>query len=209
MTGLDVTFLSRPEDGEWQARASTLPRWVRGWNLRATSAANRYATTGSDGNAEFGDDMITRVINLRAASRRRRGGDARRDRCRRPSSRCATVEQRQALVLLDRRRRRGGPSRSARARGWPSRCARSTAAARRVSAGDYRPIDVSRAQDELGELAAAFRAMQAGVAANVSRMTELAHRDQLTGLPTRVLFVDRLEQAIACRLARRHAGRRC
>ena len=24
MTGLDVTFLSRPEDGEWQARASTL-----------------------------------------------------------------------------------------------------------------------------------------------------------------------------------------
>jgi diguanylate cyclase (GGDEF)-like protein len=39
--------------------------------------------------------------------------------------------------------------------------------------------------------------MQAGVAANVSRMTELAHRDQLTGLPTRVLFADRLDQAIA------------
>ena len=39
--------------------------------------------------------------------------------------------------------------------------------------------------------------MQEGVAANVSRMTELAHRDPLTGLPTRVLFADRLEQAIA------------
>ena len=30
MTGLDVTFLSRPEDGEWQARASTLPERVEG-----------------------------------------------------------------------------------------------------------------------------------------------------------------------------------
>jgi diguanylate cyclase (GGDEF)-like protein len=39
--------------------------------------------------------------------------------------------------------------------------------------------------------------MQSGVASNMSRMTELAHRDQLTGLPTRVLFADRLEQAIS------------
>ena len=34
-------------------------------------------------------------------------------------------------------------------------------------------------------------------AASLSKMTELAHRDALTGLPTRVLFADRLEQAIA------------
>jgi diguanylate cyclase (GGDEF)-like protein len=39
--------------------------------------------------------------------------------------------------------------------------------------------------------------MQAGVAGSLSRLTELAHRDQLTGLPTRVLFVDRLDQSIA------------
>ena len=71
------------------------------------------------------------------------------------------------------------------------------AAARRVGAGDYTPIDASKRKDEIGELTNAFCAMQAGVAANVSRMTELAHRDQLTGLPTRVLFADRLEQAIA------------
>ena len=63
MTGLDVTFLSRPEDGEWQARASTLPAGSR-TELARDVGANKYSTTGSDGNAEFGDEMITRVINL-------------------------------------------------------------------------------------------------------------------------------------------------
>ncbi len=72
-----------------------------------------------------------------------------------------------------------------------------TAAARRVAAGDFAPIDVVARKDEVGVLATAFRAMQEGVAANVSKMTELAHRDALTGLPTKLLFADRLDQAIA------------
>ena len=55
-------------------------------------------------------------------------------------------------------------------------------AARRVAVGDYSPIAVGMRKDEIGELAAAFRAMQDGVAASVSKMTELAHRDALTGL---------------------------
>ncbi len=48
--------------------------------------------------------------------------------------------------------------------------------------------------------------MQDAVAASLSKMTELAHRDALTGLPTRVLFADRLEQAIA---RRARAARPC
>jgi diguanylate cyclase (GGDEF)-like protein len=72
-----------------------------------------------------------------------------------------------------------------------------TAAARRIGAGDYSPLTLDARKDEVGELATTFRALQVGVEANLSRMTELAHRDELTGLPTRILFVDRLEQAIA------------
>ncbi len=69
--------------------------------------------------------------------------------------------------------------------------------ARRVAAGDYSAnIPVLR-NDEVGDLAAALRGMQDKVAESMSRMTELAYRDELTGLPTRVLFVDRLTQGIA------------
>jgi PleD family two-component response regulator len=63
-----------------------------------------------------------------------------------------------------------------------------TAAVRRVGAGDYSPIPESRRRDEIGELSRVVPLDAAGIAANMSRLTELAHRDPLTGLPTRVLF---------------------
>ena len=47
----------------------------------------------------------------------------------------------------------------------------------------YAPIASHGRKDEVGELAVAFRGMQVGVAASVSKLTELAHRDALTGLP--------------------------
>jgi diguanylate cyclase (GGDEF)-like protein len=72
-----------------------------------------------------------------------------------------------------------------------------TAAARRAAAGDFAPIDVDARKDEVGVLLKAFRGMQEGVAASISKMTTLAHRDALTGLPTKLLFADRLDQAIA------------
>jgi diguanylate cyclase (GGDEF)-like protein len=194
MTGLDITFLSRPGEGEWKARASTLPEQER-VSLARDFGANKYSTTGSDGNAEFGEDMITRVINL--APRADDGAVA----ILQGSLPVAlegfrAVEQRQALVLL---------LAIAAAvllalmfsRGIADPMKAIAAAARRVGAGDYTPLDASKRRDEIGELANAFCAMQAGVAASVSRMTELAHRDQLTGLPTKALFADRLEQAIA------------
>jgi diguanylate cyclase (GGDEF)-like protein len=72
-----------------------------------------------------------------------------------------------------------------------------TAAVRRGAAGDYSVIATGSRNDEIGNLTSAFRAMQEDVAARVSGMTDLAHRDALTGLPTRVLFADRLGQATA------------
>jgi diguanylate cyclase (GGDEF)-like protein len=51
--------------------------------------------------------------------------------------------------------------------------------------------------DEIGDLAVAFRAMQEGIVTRESRITDLAYRDALTGLPNRLLFADRLDQALA------------
>ncbi len=194
MTGLDVTFLSRPEQGQWQARASTLQEPAKS-ELARDFGANKYSTADGDGNAEFGDDTITRVINL--APRADEGAVAiLQGSLPAALEPLRAVEQRQVLVLL--------LAIAATvvlalmlSRGIVEAMKSIAAAARRVGAGDYTPVDASKRRDEIGELTNAFRAMQAGVAANVSRMTELAHRDQLTGLPTRVLFADRLEQAIA------------
>ena len=194
LTGLDVTFLSRPDDGEWQARASTVDEPAKSELVR-DFAANRYATANSEGNAEYGDDAVTRVINL--APRADDGAVAvLQGSLPAAFEPLRAMEQRQALVLL-----LGIAAAVAvgllLSRGVTEPVRAITAAVRRVGAGDYSPIPESKRRDEIGELATSFRTMQAGIAANMSRLTELAHRDALTGLPTRVLFVDRLDQAIA------------
>jgi diguanylate cyclase (GGDEF)-like protein len=194
LTRLDISFLSRPEDGAWQMRASTLEEGAKS-DLTRDFGANRYATAGSDGNAEFGDDIITRVINL--APRADDGAVAvLQGSLPVALESIRTIEERQALVLLV------GLVATVLvglllARGVAEPARAIAAAARRVAAGDYTPIADPSRKDEIADLAVAFRSMQAAVSANVSRMTELAHRDQLTGLPTRVLFADRLDQAIA------------
>jgi diguanylate cyclase (GGDEF)-like protein len=67
--------------------------------------------------------------------------------------------------------------------------------ANRIRQGDYtQPAKIER-DDEIGDLASAFNHMQDGLAKREARITELAYNDQLTGLPNRVLFHDRLDQA--------------
>jgi diguanylate cyclase (GGDEF)-like protein len=67
--------------------------------------------------------------------------------------------------------------------------------ANRIRQGDYtQPAKVER-DDEIGDLASAFNHMQDGLAKREARITELAYSDQLTGLPNRTLFHDRLDQA--------------
>ena len=67
--------------------------------------------------------------------------------------------------------------------------------ASRIQQGDYSQLAPVDREDEIGELASAFNHMENGLATREARITELAYRDQLTGLPNRTLFHDRLEQA--------------
>ena len=157
LTGLDVTFLSRPENGEWKARASTLAEPTRS-ELQRDVAANRYSSTGSDGNAEYGDDAITRVINL--APRADDGAVAvLQGSLPAALAPLREMEQRLALVALL------GVAAAivlglALSRSIAEPLRDITAAARRVAAGDYAPIATHGRRDEVGELAAAFRGMQ-------------------------------------------------
>ena len=194
MTGLEVSFLGRQDEGAWKMAASTLIELARS-TLVKDVGANRYASTNSEGNAEYGEDAVTRVVNLAPRSDdaviallQGRYGPALEP--------FRAMQQQLAIVLalgivvafliaMFVARQVSGPLRDL------------TAAARRGAAGDYRPIAVDSRRDEIGELTVSLRAMQDCVASSLQRMTELAHRDALTGLPTRVLFVDRLEQSIS------------
>jgi len=194
LTGLEISVLGRQDEGAWKMAASTLAEPARSALVKDV-AANRYASTSGDGNAEYGEDAVTRVINLAP-----RSDDAAlavlQGRYEPALEPFRAMQQQLAiasglgilgafLIAIFLARQVAGPIRDL------------TAAARRGAAGDYNPIAVGSRKDEIGELTAALRAMQDGVASVVQRMTELAHRDALTGLPTRVLFVDRLEQSIA------------
>jgi diguanylate cyclase (GGDEF)-like protein len=74
-------------------------------------------------------------------------------------------------------------------------------AARRIREGDYStPVKV-RSRDEFGELAASFNAMQEGIAEREERITYQAQFDSLTGLPNRLLGLERLAQALTAAAA--------
>lgn len=76
--------------------------------------------------------------------------------------------------------------------------------ARHIQQGDYsRPVDVKRL-DEIGSLAGAFNHMMEGLATRENRIIELAYRDQLTGLPNRTLFNDRLDQEMRLAMRGKH-----
>ncbi len=138
LTGLDVTLLSRPEGGQWKASASTLAEPARS-DLARDIGANRYAAIGSDGNAEFGDDAITRVDRPRAACRRWRRRGVAEVAAGGAGAVLRAMEQRLALVAL-----LGIGATAlvglALARGIVGPLGEMTAAARRVAAGDYAPI---------------------------------------------------------------------
>ena len=193
VTRLDVSFLARPADGQWQNRASTLQGAAR-QELARDIAADRYSGTDGDGNAEYGDGAVTRVVNL--APRADEGAvallqgqlSAAREPLRALQLRLAIISLFGLVAAILSSLALG------RSIAKPVRVL--TAAAQRCAAGDYSvPIAGSRS-DEIGELNTAFDALQEGIGTRLTGLRDLAHRDELTGLPTRVLFADRLKQAI-------------
>lgn len=66
----------------------------------------------------------------------------------------------------------------------------------RVEAGEYAAPPRLARRDEIGRLADAFAHMTDAIAAREARISELAYRDSLTGLPNRVQFADSLDQAL-------------
>ncbi len=68
--------------------------------------------------------------------------------------------------------------------------------AARIERGDYaEPVDI-RQRDEIGRLATAFDKMRTGIAEREEQIRYQALHDALTGLPNRVLFMERLHEAV-------------
>lgn len=73
---------------------------------------------------------------------------------------------------------------------------RLAAFARRIEAGEYRSPPGPTRDDEIGRLTDAFGLMSQAISEREARISELAYRDSLTGLPNRVDFAERLRQAL-------------
>jgi len=68
-------------------------------------------------------------------------------------------------------------------------------ASRNVGRGQYTRVDV-KSEDELGQLARAFNAMAEEVRREQAKLHRQANFDTLTGLPNRLMAMDRINQAI-------------
>ncbi len=68
-------------------------------------------------------------------------------------------------------------------------------ASRNVGRGQYTRVDV-KSEDELGQLAQAFNAMAEEVRREQAKLHRQANFDTLTGLPNRLMALDRINQAI-------------
>jgi len=191
---LEVSFLSRIPGNEWKLQATTLSDDQRTSMLRDVSAGN-YAWRDDDGNAMYDAEAITRITTLPAHT----------------DDTVAVVLQQPLSTAMEPFRR------LQRELAWISLAAafvavvasiliargiaepvRSLAAfARRMATGEFETVPLSSRNDEIGDLANAFRAMQEGMASREERITNLAYRDTLTGLPNRTLFADRADHALA------------
>lgn len=185
LTGLDVSLLRQPADGKPQLVVSTLPR---------PPQAGQFAS------ADVGSMQIEGVEHAGL----RHVVDAKAD------EQVAAVLQlslERALAPWERLYREwAGLSVAATlvmllASVWMGRTiaapvTRLAEFAHRVEDGDYAAPPPAQRDDEIGRLADAFGLMTEAIASREARITELAYRDALTGLPNRVHFIAGLERCL-------------
>ena len=195
LTGLQVSFLSRSDDAAWRLEGTTLSEGQRNdlvdaINRRQGTAATA-PTTITLGDSDFmtlistdstaGDGRVTAVLQ--------RPLDDARKPFQQLQQQLLTISAFALLLAI--------ACSLLIARGIARPVQRLASFARRFASGELdEPIDISQ-NDEIGELAVAFDQMRERIADRESRILDLAYRDALTGLPNRVLFSDRLQQAIA------------
>jgi len=194
LTRLQVSFLTRNARDGFRVQASTLASASRS-RLATDMSAGRLADNAMALDTSGGsDEPMTHVVDLSARS----------------NERIVAVLQEPLSVALEpfRQLQRRltlisllGIAVSilasigiARGVGRPVR--ELAGIARRIAAGDYSGSTPATRNDEIGDLAAAFRSMQQGIVAREARISDLAFRDVLTGLPNRAQFAERLQCAV-------------
>jgi len=193
LTRLDVSFLTRQGRAPWQLHASTLADDDRA-HLLQKLASEKFALRDKNGQATGDDAAATRILPLAV----------------RPEETVVAVLQQPLAAALEPFRRLqhhlAWTSLLAVAisiffgvliaRGIARPVRELAVVARRIAAGDYRKAAPTSNTQEIAELALAFRAMQNGIGRREARITELAYRDTLTGLPNRTLYGERLEREV-------------
>ncbi|HEV8552775.1 MAG TPA: EAL domain-containing protein [Casimicrobiaceae bacterium] len=193
LTRLHVSFFSREASDSWRLQASTLSAKDR-TALLSNVTAERFAKRDPDGNAEYSDEAVTRVmVPARGGGRvvvvLQEPLSSALEPFRRLQLRLTFITLAGVLVSI--------LASVAIARGVARPVRELASVARRIAAGDYSTTPPPSGVAEIGDLAAAFRTMQDGIASRESRIMNLAYCDALTQLPNRVLCDERLDQAIA------------
>ena len=195
LTGLQVSFLSRNRDGTWKLEGTTLDEALRPALVQAigklwSEQKKDVSTLRLDGT-----DFMTLVSTESTAGDGRVIAVLQRplDDALKPFRQL----QSQNLVISAFALVLALACSMLIARGIARPVHRLAAFARRFASGEHdEPLDI-RQNDEIGDLAIAFDQMRERITDRESRIMDLAYRDALTGLPNRVLFSDRLQQAIA------------
>jgi diguanylate cyclase (GGDEF)-like protein len=193
LTGLEVSFASRFENGPWTLHASTLSTELRPSLLAALTSDGGLVPRGRDVYVG-GDDYETRVTSLES----------------RPETTIVAVLQKPLEVGLAPFRKISSSffwlsvlgltllvaGATIIARSITRPVYRLAEAANRIQQGDYsRHVDIEH-KDEIGQLAVSFNHMLDGIVSREREILRLAYEDGLTALPNRAMFNEQLGQAV-------------
>jgi diguanylate cyclase (GGDEF)-like protein len=192
LTSLEVSFLRRSNAGSWHVLATTLDDGTRQQllgELPALPAALELKLVGSDES-----EQQLRVIELHQPG----GTEVVAVLQRSVATAIAAFDKLRvtlvALAVFSLLLSVAGSI--AISRGITRPLSELAGAAVRIQKGDYvAEVSVAR-EDEIGVLASSLDQMRSGIALREQEILRLAYRDALTGLPNRVLFNLRLEEAL-------------